>query len=238
METLQKLWDWIFNTPVELQLPWYILLILALIGGLSRFFRYTYKIPKLFGSLIHESGHALVALLLGMHVNKIKLDAKGNGVTEFYTRPGIRNIPVALAGYLAPATFAISLTYLIISDNLNAAIALSSFIFLILAIFVRSIVAIILNLLFGGLLYLLLTLSPVASTGLLMLLVGVLIASGITGVWEAYAVRTRGTGAGLTDSQIMAKLTLVIPSIVWDIFFALLNFIAAVLVIAMIYTTI
>jgi hypothetical protein len=236
--TLQAIWDWIFNTPVEFTLPWLLSLALFLLGALSRFFRYTYKIPKLFGSLIHEAGHALVALLLGLRVSKIKLDSKGNGVTEFYSTSGFRNIPVALAGYLAPSSLAVGIVYLIVENNLNAAIAMVSAIFIILAIFVRSLVAIALNAIFGGLLYLLLNLSQTLSTGLLIVLAGVLAANGVVGVWEAYKVRTRGTGDGLTDSQVLSRLTLLIPSIIWDIFFASFTLSAALLVIGLIWTTI
>ena len=238
METLQNIWDWIFNSPVPIQLPWWVLFIAVMAGSISRFFRYTYRIPKLFGSLIHESGHALVALILGMQVSKIKLDSKGNGVTEFYSRPGIRNIPVALAGYIAPAALGIALTYLIGTENLNAAIALLSFTFILLAVFVRSLVAILLNALLGGILYLALNLSQPLSTAILMVFIGILIASGITGVWEAYRVRKRGTGEGLTDSQVLSRLTLIVPSIIWDILFALANLAATVLIVALIYMTI
>lgn len=238
MDTLQLIWDWIFNTPVDFSFPWALSFFLFFIGAISRVFRYTYKIPKLFGSLIHEAGHALMALLLGMRVSKIKLDSKGNGVTEFYSSSGLRNIPVALAGYIAPSTLSVAIVYLIVQDNLNGAIALTSFIFVMLAIFVRSLVAIGLNLLFGGLLYLLLTLSQGLSTGLLIILAGILAANGVMGVWEAYKVRTRGTSEGLTDSQVLARLTLLIPSLIWDILFALFTISSAALALGLIWTTI
>lgn len=238
METLQDIWDWVFNTPVKLSLPWYALYALIIIGAATRFFRYTYKLPKLLGSLVHEAGHASMALLMGLQVSKIKLDSKGNGVTEFYTRPGLRNIFVALAGYLTPAALAMGLTYLITSDNLNGAIALLSITFLVLAIFVRSLVGIFLNTLFGGLLYLILTLSQSLSTALIVFIVGVLLSAGVMGVWEAYMVRTRKTSEGATDSQVLAKLTFVIPSIVWDLVFAAINLLSVIYVILFVYRTI
>jgi hypothetical protein len=218
METIQEIIQWVTYQSNN-SAPAYALIASLALGFYSYFFPYTHRYVKLFGSLIHEAGHATMALFLGLRVNKIKLDSHGNGVTEFYSHSRLRNFPVALAGYIGPPTLAALLAWTISNHMLNAAIAILIFTFILLTIFVRSFVAIFINLLLGGIIYLAFTIAPSVSSIVMFIFIGMLLSSGIMGVVSAYKVRLReGKDAG-TDPQVLARMTLIIPAIIWELLF-------------------
>lgn len=232
METLQEIIQWVTYQNNN-SAPIYALLIALALGFYSYFFPYTRRYVKLFGSLIHEAGHATTALFLGLRVNKIKLDSHGNGVTEFYSHSRLRNFPVALAGYMGPPALAAILTWTISNHMLNAAISILIFTFILLAIFVRSLVAIFINLLLGGIIYLAFTVAPSFSSVVMFIFIGMLLSSGIMGVISARKVRIiEGRDAG-TDPQVLSRMTLIIPPIIWEAFFLLFSIGALALVLVM-----
>jgi hypothetical protein len=223
METLKEIVQWITYQDNN-SAPVYALLAALALGLYSYFFPYTHRYVKLFGSLIHEAGHATMALFLGLRVSKIKLDSHGNGVTEFYSHSRLRNFPVALAGYMGPPALAALLAWTISNHMLNAAIAILIFTFILLTIFVRSIVAIFINLLLGGVIYLAFTVAPSFSSIVMFIFIGMLLSSGIMGVISARKVRIiEGRDAG-TDPQVLARMTLIIPAMVWEALFLLFSF--------------
>jgi hypothetical protein len=231
METLLDIWYWA-TYKSDNSAPPYALSIALLIGFGTYFYKYTHRYTKLLGSLIHEAGHATVALLLGLKVSKIKLDALGNGVTEFYSYSGLRNFPVALAGYLAPPALALALVYNILNHTLNLALTILISLFIMLTIFVRSWVALLVNLLFALLVYLAFLAAPVIASLIIFLFAGALLSAGLMGVRSAYLVRKQeGRDAG-TDPQVLFRMTLLIPPIVWEMLFlafALASIVAVVL---------
>ena len=69
-------------------------------------------------TLVHEAGHAFVAVLTGRRLRAIKLhsDTSGLTVTKGRTR-GITMIATAAAGYLAPSVFGLIIVALIAYDR-------------------------------------------------------------------------------------------------------------------------
>jgi hypothetical protein len=234
METLLNILDWI-TYKSDNSAPNYALTATLALGFLSYFYKYTHRYTKLLGSLIHEAGHATVALLLGLRVSKIKLDALGNGVTEFYSYSGLRNFPVALAGYIAPPGLALALSYNILNHTLNFALTILIALFIMLTIFVRSWVALLINLLFAFLVYLSFSAAPIVSSLIIFLFAGMLLSSGLMGVRSAYRVRKQeGREAG-TDPQVLFRMTLLIPPIVWETLFLLVSLASIVTVVLMLW---
>jgi F0F1-type ATP synthase assembly protein I len=237
MEFFRDIWTWL-GTEQSNSVPiWY--LITALLFGFSLyFFKITHRITKLIGSLIHEAGHAIVALVLGMRVSRIKLDSHGNGVTEFYSFSRIRNFPVALAGYLAPPSLAVALAYAVMSGYLNLALAILIFTFLILSIFVRSITALLTNIILGFIIYFAFESSPWISEGIVFLLIGILLSGGIFAVLSAYKVRKSGNRETKTDPQVLSSMTLILPSIIWEFAFAIYAICATIYIIRLLISPI
>lgn len=60
-------------------------------------------------TLVHEFGHSLMAMALGLRVHWVVLNRDGGGLTAHAARGPIRSTMVSLAGYLAPVTVAGSL---------------------------------------------------------------------------------------------------------------------------------
>lgn len=232
MENLQSIWNWLSAEQSSGVPSWFLVITLA-IGFSLYFFRITHRITKLMGSLIHEAGHAIVALLLGMRVSKIKLDSHGNGVTEFYSFSRLRNFPIALAGYLTPPSLAAGLTYAITGGYLNLALAILIFTFFILAIFVRSIVALFTNLILGAIIYFAFQSSAWIAEGIVFLLIGMLLSGGIFAVRSAYKVRLDADRESATDPQVLSRMTLVVPSLIWEVLFGLYAISATIYVIVL-----
>lgn len=123
--------------------------ILPRIPLLGRYFR-------VFNTLVHEDGHALMALLTKGKIRRIELFADTSGSTTTKARYKISHFMTSLAGYPASAGAALLLFYLINKqDEFTLLIAISVFLGLNLILFVRNSYGIIWLLTFGGLLYLL-----------------------------------------------------------------------------------
>lgn len=218
METFWDIFQWI-TYKTNNTAPKYLLTISILLGFALYFFKPSHRYAKLLGSLIHEAGHAMVALVLGLRVTKIKLDAIGNGVTEFYSFSGLRNFPVALAGYLSPPALAFILAYTITNDTLNLALTILIALLIMLTIFVRSWVALLVNVLFAGMVYLSFKSAPELSSVIIFTFVGILLASGIMAVRSAYRVRKQEGSQANTDPQVLFRMTLLVPPILWEALF-------------------
>jgi len=63
-------------------------------------------------TMVHEFGHAAMALLLSGQVLRIELHADHSGITYFRVHSAWSQIPVGLAGYMGSALFAMLLFYL------------------------------------------------------------------------------------------------------------------------------
>lgn len=90
-----------------------------LIGALAAvFIPSAWRLTSHLITLVHEAGHALVAVLTGRRLRAIKLhsDTSGLTVTKGRTR-GITMIATAAAGYLAPSAFGLIIVALIAFDR-------------------------------------------------------------------------------------------------------------------------
>ncbi|MCR8643480.1 M50 family metallopeptidase [Paenibacillus sp. N1-5-1-14] len=90
-------------------------------------------------TLIHESGHALMTLVLSGDVQYIHLFADHSGVTLSTVRGAWRFIPISLAGYIISALFTVLLFYLYkINRQKLGLVILTILTLLVLVLFVRN----------------------------------------------------------------------------------------------------
>lgn len=93
--------------------------LFIVIGALAAvFIPSAWRITSHLVTLVHEAGHAFVAVLTGRRLRAIKLhsDTSGLTVTKGRTR-GITMIATAAAGYLAPSAFGLIIVALIAYDR-------------------------------------------------------------------------------------------------------------------------
>jgi hypothetical protein len=95
-----------------------------------------YLVANFVDTVAHEGGHALVATLLFQRVRAIRVDRKGNGVTEFAAPlPWLANVLVTLAGHLGPSMFGLLAVALLV-HGLTDAVLWASLAFLLLMLVV------------------------------------------------------------------------------------------------------
>lgn len=63
---------------------------------------FLYPWARPFSTFVHESGHAVVALLTGQYVEALRIVSKGGGCTSFEGEGRLAHVLVFAAGYLAP----------------------------------------------------------------------------------------------------------------------------------------
>jgi hypothetical protein len=90
-------------------------------------------------TMVHESGHAIVTLLMSGSVMNISLYEDHSGVTRSYVSGNMTLIPVALAGYVTASLFAWLLFSLYARRKYTAGILIISILALLsLVLFVRN----------------------------------------------------------------------------------------------------
>ncbi len=183
-------------------------------------------------TVLHEAGHAVVALLVGRRLSGITLHSDTSGVTVSRGRargPGM--VATMLAGYPAPALVAVGAAVLLNAGYavglLWALVALSA----AMALFVRNVYGFAVLLVIGGGVGLASwTLPAVVLSGLAYLLVWTLLLAAPRSVVELSAQRRRTARAGgrdtSSDAAQLAPLTGV-PALVWVTVFGLVTLISA-----------
>lgn len=174
-------------------------------------------------TLVHESGHALVALATGRQLNSVTLRANTSGLTVSSGRPtGPGMIATAAAGYLAPAAFGLIIAALVQSDRTMWALWISLAALALMLVHIRN---------WFGLLIVALAGMGVAAIvwrapERLQLVAGLLVAwfllfAAPRAAFELLAHRRR-TRSRTTDADVLARLTHV-PAMLWVIAFLSLN---------------
>lgn len=104
---LGELWD--RATVTQPPLSWQVSLLLGLVALLVTWSSAGYRLVRHLVTLVHEAGHAAVALLVGRRLRGIRLHADTSGVTVTRGRPrGPGMIATVLAGYPAPAVVGVA----------------------------------------------------------------------------------------------------------------------------------
>jgi hypothetical protein len=166
-------------------------------------------------TIVHEAGHALVALLAGRRLQGIRLHSDTSGVTLSKGRPsGPGMVLTALAGYTAPALLGLGFAGLVAAQRISALLALSALLLLGVLIMVRNAYGVFSVLVTAGVLAVIaLVVTPVVQAWLVYLLTWFFLFGGVRPVFELQAKRHRGH-ANDSDADQLGRLTGV-PAMMW-----------------------
>lgn len=174
-------------------------------------------------TLVHEAGHAVVALLTGRRLNGIRLHTDTSGLTVSSGRPrGPGMIATAAAGYLAPAVLGLVSVVLVENDlTAGALYAGLATLGLVLA-FIRNWFGLLVVVLAGAAVALLIWRSPAdvqdfAALTFAWFLLGAAPRTSLDLWSHRRRARTR-----TTDADVLARLT-VLPAPVWNVVFIVLT---------------
>lgn len=183
----------------------------------------TYRIARHGITVVHEAGHAVVALLVGRKLTGIRVHSDTSGVTVSKGRPrGPGMVATLLAGYPAPAIFGLVAAFLLAQGY---AVGLLWFLVLAAAVMTLSI-----RNFYGGLTMLAImiplawaswSLSAVALSWLAYLIVWLLLLGAPRAVLDMAAIGKRGHQGGSDPGQL-AALTHTVPGL-WVAFFVLIS---------------
>lgn len=176
---------------------------------------------KVINTLIHESGHAFIALL-GGKVERISLFMNSEGATYSSQTTWFGNFFTSLAGYTF-ASFMAFLSFLLIGKRKQTILIdiLLGFIFLNLIFWVRNPYGIFWLCSFAaGFLILLIKGSPGLRDHLLLLIASILLVDSVKSAYEIlYISLFQPHAAG--DAANLARLTVILPAPIWGAFFFL-----------------
>lgn len=174
---------------------------------------------KIINTLIHESGHAFIALI-GGKVETISLFMNSEGVTYSMQSTWIGSFFTSLAGYIF-SSFMAFLSFLLIRKGKQTILIdiLLGFIILNLIFWVRNPYGLFWLASFGVVfLYLLIKGSPNFRNHLLLLIASIILVDSVKSAYEIFWISLfQSKQAG--DAGNLAHLTVIIPVQVWGVFF-------------------
>ncbi|QWF78568.1 M50 family metallopeptidase [Amycolatopsis sp. CA-230715] len=166
-------------------------------------------------TIVHEAGHALVALLAGRRLQGIRLHSDTSGVTVSRGRPsGPGMVLTSLAGYPAPALLGLAFAGLLSANRTSALLVIAAVLLLGVLVMIRNAYGVLSVLVAAGLLALIgLVAPPGLQSWLVYLLTWFFLFGGVRPVFELQAKRRRGAARD-SDADQLARLTGV-PALLW-----------------------
>lgn len=201
------------------ELPYWIFYVTLGVAAILPRMPLVGKYFQVFNTLIHENGHAIMALLTRGSARRIELFADTSGSVITSSRYKLSHFFTSLAGYPASAGAALLLFYLLNrQDEFTLLVAVSIILGLNLILFVRNAYGIIWLLSFGGLLYLLFYFNNLMAMRIaITFFAGVLFWGSI--ISPAFLVGLSWhSPKNAGDASNLNKLT-GIPSLIWSLFF-------------------
>lgn len=170
-------------------------------------------------TLVHEAGHALVAVLTGRRLNGIRLHSDTSGLTVSSGKPrGLGMIATAAAGYLAPAALGFGVVSLVEAGRTVWALYLALGTLAAMLVFIRNWFGLFVVAVCGAAVAAVIWRAPerVHDFAALTFAWFLLIAAPRTTI-DLWGHRRRAR-TRTTDADVMARLT-VLPAAVWNLFF-------------------
>lgn len=190
----------------------------AAVGALVALLPWTWAPARHVVTLVHEGGHALVAVLTGRRLSGIRLHRDTSGLTTSVGRPrGPGMVATAAAGYLAPTLLGLLGLWLATLDR--AAWSLWVFLAALAAmlLFIRNwfglLVVLVAGLVVAGLVWR--TDEPTQRLAAVAF-AAFLLVGGPRTTLELWASRRAQRGRGTTDADVLARLTHV-PAGAWNL---------------------
>ncbi|GHF21647.1 membrane protein [Amycolatopsis deserti] len=166
-------------------------------------------------TIVHEAGHALVAVLAGRRLQGIKLHSDTSGVTVSRGKPeGPGMVLTALAGYPAPGILGLAFASLLAAGRITVLLALAALLLLGVLVMVRNaygVLSVVLTA--AGLAVVALVAGPQVQAWFIYLITWFLLLGGLRPVIELQMKRRRGAARD-SDADQLARLTGV-PAALW-----------------------
>ena len=218
MDAVLEIWDKLVSVQKQPE-TWMLVVAWILAVGLT--------VTPLWGAarniitVVHEGGHALMAVLWGRRVSGIKLHADTSGVTVSRGKPnGLGMIFTTAAGYTAPATLGLILAFLSATGRTYLALAFIGLSVALVFLSVRNIWGFVVTLPLTVGMYFLLQLNDSVQSFVLVAIAAFLTVASTRPVIELQRSRSKGE-ADESDADQLQRLTFVIPGIVWVSLFML-----------------
>ncbi|MEO6471320.1 MAG: M50 family metallopeptidase [Aeromicrobium sp.] len=180
-------------------------------------------------TLVHESGHALIAVVTGRRLNSITLHSDTSGLTVSSGRPtGPGMIATAAAGYLAPAVFGLIIAGLVRVDRTMWALWLALGALAVMLVFIRNWFGLLIVAVAGIAVAAIVWWAPerVQHSAAMLVAWFLLVAAPRTAL-ELWSHRRRQRSR-TTDADVLARLTH-LPAVIWVGVFLLFNLAALAL---------
>lgn len=166
-------------------------------------------------TIVHEAGHALIAVLAGRRLQGIKLHSDTSGVTVSRGKPeGPGMVLTALAGYPAPGILGLAFASLLAAGCITVLLALAALLLLGVLVMVRNaygVLSVVLTA--AGLAVVALVAGPQVQAWFIYLITWFLLFGGLRPVIELQIKRRRGAARD-SDADQLARLTGV-PAALW-----------------------
>ncbi|MFD4198412.1 MULTISPECIES: M50 family metallopeptidase [Amycolatopsis] len=166
-------------------------------------------------TIVHEAGHALIAVLAGRRLQGIKLHSDTSGVTVSRGKPeGPGMVLTALAGYPAPGILGLAFASLLAAGRITVLLALAALLLLGVLVMVRNaygVLSVVLTA--AGLAAVALVAGPQVQAWFIYLITWFLLFGGLRPVIELQIKRRRGAARD-SDADQLARLTGV-PAALW-----------------------
>ncbi|WP_410613475.1 M50 family metallopeptidase [Amycolatopsis sp. lyj-109] len=168
------------------------------------------------GTLFHEGGHAMVVLLVGGTVSRVKIDDAEGGGTLSRGTAGLASVLVAAAGYAMPPLAGLGAAVLLHRGHVQAVLVLTLAAMAFLLLFARDLRTLIMIVAVGAVVYAALRYAPGwLRTGIAYAEAWLLLTSELGGVRVLVSNRRlKGFRGHTDDAALLAKQTKM-PSPLW-----------------------
>jgi peptidase M50B-like protein len=179
-------------------------------------------------TIVHEAGHALVALLTGRRLTGIKLHSDTSGLTISVGRPrGPGMVLTVLAGYLAPSLVGLAGVGLLAADQVRLMLWVGVAVLVGMLVMVRNLYGVLALLVVGGgVVAVTVWADPDVQSAVAYTATWVVLLGAVRPVLELRRQRRRQPG-WRSDADILAGIT-PLPGGLWVAFFALATLAALV----------
>jgi peptidase M50B-like protein len=171
-------------------------------------------------TIVHEAGHALIAVLVGRRLQGIQLHSDTSGVTVSRGRPtGPGMVLTALAGYTAPSLLGLAFAALLAADLVSTLLIVAALLLVAVLVMVRNAYGVFAVLVTAGVLAVVALVAPVGvQAAFVYAMTWFLLFGGVRPVLELQLKRRRGAARD-SDADQLGRLTGV-PAVLWVLILA------------------
>ncbi|PRX49419.1 peptidase M50B-like protein [Prauserella shujinwangii] len=182
-----------------------------------------WRIARNVVTIVHEAGHAIVALLVGRRLRGIRLHSDTSGVTVSRGKPeGPGMVLTTLAGYPAPALLGLLFAGLVSADRMPVVLTIAGALLLGVLVMVRNAYGVFAVLLSAAVLFVVAFVAEAVPQAVFVyLMTWFLLFGGVRPVFELQAKRRRGVARD-SDADQLARLT-GLPAVLWVLVLAVLT---------------